>query len=238
MRAAGNEDGLILLDLRDGRYLSFNPVGAMLWSRMVAGQTIGTITREFQELFEVPTEQIRQDVERILSVLLDKDLIHPLVGEAESVVGTEAVIGAEQPEQAGDGNEPSTEGGMLGNTLWCLLALLTLVYMDLLLLLARFPRFYRRLELPPRVLRRSPAASPEQIALAVDRAARFYFKRAWCLQRSAACVLLERRQGYPARLVLGVRVLPFEAHAWAELGGRPINEQPEVVERYLVLDRV
>ena len=72
----------------------------------------------------------------------------------------------------------------------------------------------------------------------VGRAAGAYFKRAWCLQRSAACVYLLRRRGFPANLVLGVRTFPFEAHAWAELRGKVLNDSENFVRRFLVLNRI
>ena len=72
---------------------------------------------------------------------------------------------------------------------------------------------------------------------AVDRACVLYFKSVQCLQRSAATVCLLRQLGAPARLVVGARHLPFQAHAWVEVEGRVINDKQSVVETYVVLDR-
>lgn len=72
---------------------------------------------------------------------------------------------------------------------------------------------------------------------AVDRACVLYFKPVQCLQRSAATVCLLRQLGVEARLVVGARHLPFQAHAWVESGGRVINDKQRVVETYAVLDR-
>ena len=72
---------------------------------------------------------------------------------------------------------------------------------------------------------------------AVDRACVLYFKPVQCLQRSAATVCLLRQLGAPARLVVGARHLPFQAHAWVEVEGKVVNDKLSVIETYAVLDR-
>jgi hypothetical protein len=61
--------------------------------------------------------------------------------------------------------------------------------------------------------------------VAVDRACTFYFKHAWCLQRSAAAVCYLRLRGVDAQLVIGVRKIPFSAHAWAEVDEKVVNDR-------------
>jgi transglutaminase superfamily protein len=85
--------------------------------------------------------------------------------------------------------------------------------------------------------RRHDIAVARRISAAVDRAATHYFKRAWCLQRSATNVCLLRLRGLNAELVIGARKLPFAAHAWAEVDGEVIDNHPIVRERFAVLDR-
>jgi hypothetical protein len=116
---------------------------------------------------------------------------------------------------------------------WC--ALLTV---DVVLKTAGFDRFLRLVRKCPVLAARRP--HPEdfrRITLAVDRAATRYFKRAWCLQRSAANVCLLRLRGIEAELVIGARKMPFAAHAWVEIGGQVINNHPIVQQRYAVLER-
>lgn len=72
---------------------------------------------------------------------------------------------------------------------------------------------------------------------AVDLAAVWYPKQVLCLQRSAAMVLLLRRCGIAAQMVIGARTMPFEAHAWVEADGGITGEKPYVSEIYSVLDR-
>ena len=72
---------------------------------------------------------------------------------------------------------------------------------------------------------------------AIDLACVFYFKQVLCLQRSAATVLLLRRYGWDAALVIGGQILPFESHAWVELQGAVVNDKPYVHDIYRVLER-
>lgn len=75
------------------------------------------------------------------------------------------------------------------------------------------------------------------LSRAVDLACVFYFKQVLCLQRSAATVLLLRRCGWDAALVIGVQMLPFGSHAWVELQGSVINDKPYMHDIYRVLER-
>jgi transglutaminase superfamily protein len=116
---------------------------------------------------------------------------------------------------------------------WC-----GLLAIDLLLRVAGFERFLRVVKGCPVVgARGADIAGSRRISAAVDRAATHYFKRAWCLQRSATNVCLLRLRGIEARLVIGARKLPFGAHAWVEVGNEVINNHPIVRERYAVLER-
>ena len=77
----------------------------------------------------------------------------------------------------------------------------------------------------------------EVLCRAIDRACVFYFRRVLCLQRSAATAVLLRRHGWVAELVIGVQLLPFQSHAWVEVGGVVVNDKPYVAEKFQVLER-
>jgi len=68
-------------------------------------------------------------------------------------------------------------------------------------------------------------------ATAVAAAAAFYPRRAICLEQSLVLYRLLRRRGQPARLRVGVRPMPFAAHAWVECAGAPVNERPDRLEQ-------
>jgi hypothetical protein len=71
----------------------------------------------------------------------------------------------------------------------------------------------------------------------VNRARQYYFMRVRCLQVATAAVCYLRLSGYPAQLVVGIRRVPFEAHAWAELDGLVVNDFPAVQHTYAVIGR-
>ncbi|MFJ5802344.1 lasso peptide biosynthesis B2 protein [Streptomyces decoyicus] len=48
-----------------------------------------------------------------------------------------------------------------------------------------------------------------------------------CLQRSLATTLLCRARGTWPSWIVGVRTPPFAAHAWVDVGGRPVGEPAE-----------
>jgi Transglutaminase-like superfamily len=79
--------------------------------------------------------------------------------------------------------------------------------------------------------------TPEYVCRSVDLACVFYFKRVLCLQRSAVTTVLLRRYGWKAEMVIGAQILPFKSHAWVEIEGKIVNENPYMCEMYSVLER-
>lgn len=75
------------------------------------------------------------------------------------------------------------------------------------------------------------------LCAAVDRAGRYYPKHALCLQRSAVGTCLLRAEGVAAQMVIGCRKIPFKGHAWIEVNGHVVNDNPKVQAFYKVLDR-
>jgi hypothetical protein len=78
----------------------------------------------------------------------------------------------------------------------------------------------------------------DEVIWAVDEACVWYVKRALCLQRSAVATRLLRLHGIGAELVIGYRPLPFESHAWVEVGGRVVNDRAQYQKAFTVLERL
>jgi hypothetical protein len=117
---------------------------------------------------------------------------------------------------------------------------LLLAFADLAVKAAGFHRFYRMVErwptrgsVPPERRR----ARAEEICTAVDRARTAYFKHAWCLQRAAASVIYLRLCGVRGELVIGVRKIPFQAHAWTEVDGAVVNDPAQLGATYAEIAR-
>jgi hypothetical protein len=95
-----------------------------------------------------------------------------------------------------------------------------------------------------RSVTRTPIQAPSransnvsEITEAVVRAGVWYFKHPRCLQRSAAVTRLLRRQGIPAKLVVGCHMAPMRAHAWVEVSGQIVSDKQPDLKHYMVLDR-
>jgi hypothetical protein len=87
--------------------------------------------------------------------------------------------------------------------------------------------------------RRSPRPDTiERVVWAVEEACVWYFKRAYCLQRSAVCTWLLRRGGVAAELIIGFRPVPIDSHAWVEVDGKVVNDRPQYQKFFRVIDRL
>ena len=77
----------------------------------------------------------------------------------------------------------------------------------------------------------------DRVCSAVNYACIWYPKQVFCLQRSVVTTYLLKKHGVDAQMVLGAQKLPFQAHAWVEVGGRAVNERSNVQKTYSVWDR-
>jgi hypothetical protein len=117
-------------------------------------------------------------------------------------------------------------------------AFVDLVFYDLLSALASFPRI-RAVVRGVRVRNRpTDGETIERVCNAVDIASCFYFKQVYCMHRSFVTVRLLRKTGVKADLVIGSRPIPFVAHAWAEVGGRVVNDKQGYKRRLAEVERM
>jgi hypothetical protein len=112
-----------------------------------------------------------------------------------------------------------------------------LIHFDRYLVRRDFPGLYHEVRAFPISQKTPPPDAIEHICSAVDTACIWYWKKALCLQRSAAIACLLKGHGVPAQLVIGARQIPFKAHAWIEVDGRVVNDKLYTPEMYAVLDR-
>jgi hypothetical protein len=90
-----------------------------------------------------------------------------------------------------------------------------------------------------RVATREPSADAvSRVCWSVDEACVWYWKKAFCLQRSSVTTWLLRRRGVPAELIIGFRPVPIDSHAWVEVAGRVVNDRPQYQKFFRVLDRL
>ncbi len=125
----------------------------------------------------------------------------------------------------------------LGERLTAVGAFFALVLVDGVTRIGGFHRLHGWVRRAPRLGRSENPATVQRICSGVDRAAAYYFKKAWCLQRSATTTILLRLAGIDAEMVIGVEKIPFYAHAWVEVDGMVVNDHPVVKTRYAELER-
>jgi hypothetical protein len=101
-----------------------------------------------------------------------------------------------------------------------------------------FSKSYQFVRRCKRTSRTPRADAIERVVWAVEEACVWYYKRAFCLQRSAVCTWMLRRQGVPAELVVGFRPVPIDSHAWVEVEGKVVNDRPQYQKFFRVLDRL
>jgi hypothetical protein len=116
-------------------------------------------------------------------------------------------------------------------------AYLKLMHFDLYLARGNFAALYDKVSNYPVGKMTHDPEIVECICSAVDMACIWYWKEAFCLQRSAATSCLLKNHGIFAQLVIGAQQLPFKAHAWVEVDGRVVNDKQYVAEMYAVLNR-
>ena len=230
VRSAGGLEGAVLLDLRSGRYIALNPVAGRIWEGLERGETRAAILARLEAEIEAPPGRLRQDVETFVAQLLARGLIRERTGDAPPDPPA-------APEPALPAGDEDGEAAVCFEPLCLLAAWLGLVAADLILGFSGFHRFHALLSrIPVRGPERASVARAIALSRVVDRAAAFYFKRAWCLQRSAVAMAMMRVYGVPAKLAIGVHRVPFQAHAWVELRGRVINDRPWLPQAFTVIE--
>jgi hypothetical protein len=90
---------------------------------------------------------------------------------------------------------------------------------------------------PARTLPPAPPSVAREVARAVDAGLGVLPVRVTCLRRSMTLLRELRRQGLDADLCLGVRRAEHgvEAHAWLEIRGEVVNDDPAEVRSYAAL---
>lgn len=116
-------------------------------------------------------------------------------------------------------------------------ALIGLMLYDIVSLMG-FSRTYSLVKRCPVVNRRPADAASAHICGAVGEACIWYVKKVHCLQRSAVTTWLLRMHGLPAELVIGCRPVPVQSHAWVEIHGTVVNDNPQYQKYFHVLERI
>ena len=68
-------DETVILDLASGTYFGLDPIGARIWQLIGEGKALGEICEVLLTEYEVSSDQLQGDLERLLQELGGKGLI-------------------------------------------------------------------------------------------------------------------------------------------------------------------
>jgi len=72
-REIGGE--MVLMDLESGSYFGLNSVGGQVWQALEEGKTIKQLCDQIEEEFDVPRDQLEQDITSLVEELLERKLV-------------------------------------------------------------------------------------------------------------------------------------------------------------------
>jgi len=234
VRVVQNQDGAVLLDIRQGLCLSMTHVGVKIWDLLRRNSTVEQITEALATEFSVSRQQLYEDVIAFINDLTQKGLLltgKPNKRKRQLWWVLALILGGHRTLQRW-----SPIPGKASRFLFWK-ALIALLAFDLLRFGGSFPRMHEFVQ--SWTIAPWPALpdAVERGCRTVDWACVWYPKRVLCLQRSAILTCLLRSCGVPAQMVMGAQKVPFKAHAWTEVEGRAINERTDVQSIYMIWER-
>jgi hypothetical protein len=80
---------------------------------------------------------------------------------------------------------------------------------------------------------RQAERAADDVARAVDRAHRFYWRtKKDCLPRAMTVFVLLSLCGLSPTFIIGIKQFPFGAHSWVEWNGRPVQESIDKIRPF------
>jgi hypothetical protein len=76
-------DGMVMLGLKSGFYYSLNQCGAKIWELLQVPRQVGEIVAALENLYEVDSTRLLQDVLLVLRDMLGRGLVEIVPGHPE-----------------------------------------------------------------------------------------------------------------------------------------------------------
>lgn len=227
-------DGGVLFDPQKDRLLKLNATGVEMWQLLHAGRSESEVAEQLAQKYGVEARQIIDDVRALVATA------------ARVGLSPADVLLIEEPlREASAQSRPTFPWYGRSDTIarpaakrsTILFAIMGLTFFDCILSALSFEFLCRSVKAWPLRAREGKDQSTlvGEICMAVEKACVWYPKKALCLQRSAVTTCILRSYGIPANLVVGVRSMPFLAHAWVEAEGSVVNDFPNVRKFYRML---
>lgn len=257
-------DGCVLVSFGHDRMYRLNGVGAMAWDVLASSQQGLTATELAYQMailfeainnaghyhFDVPLTQLRSDITRLLEIgtrfrllsLTTDQIGRQIYSVLDDVSQTPSQVEAAlRQDDAVEGESEiflDEDAGSCSG-LDTFTAFVALGLFDTVSKLVGFGKFMELVQSRRAVeARRVDRHLLKRVCAAVNRAEIYYPKKVMCLQRSSVLTCLLRWHGMPAEMVLAAQDFPTQAHAWVEVEGRVVNDNPSVKSRYSVIKRV
>jgi Transglutaminase-like superfamily len=202
------QDGVArVLDTRCGNFYALDLVGTRMLLTSLETSPEAMI-RALSRVFQVPEKQVREDWTALVDGLHQAGLTE--VHRLQTELGL----------------------GPGGFKIWVSLTLARLSF-----LLFGWERTVRlwRWRSPARLS--LAAANVQAVVAAVDvgvrRMASRHLLNPQCKERALVCWSVLRRMGLPMRLVMGIMLYPFAAHAWAECQGQIVGDERARCEQFV-----
>lgn len=228
LRLVSSADGHLLLDIEHDRILKLNSVGAEIWTLLAEGASEQQIVDQLSRRYRVNEQTIAKDVSALL-VRLQQLAISPACSTAaERMAATAKDTG--QLSYPWYGQPDVTKP--LPRALTVIWAFVGLFFFDLILRLFSLKVLCWCVKTCPTIRRMFDASTPGKICSAVEQATVWYPKQAVCFQRSAVTTCLLRFYGVKARMMIGIRPLPLQAHSWVEISDAVVNDWRRVSQVY------
>jgi hypothetical protein len=227
-------DGGVLFDPEKDRLLKLNATGVEMWQSLHAGRSEWEVAEQLARKYGVEARQIIDDVRALVATAAK-------LGLSPSDVLLMEEPSREAPAQTsptypwyGHQNSAARPAPKRSTVLF---AIMGLTFFDCILSALSLEFLCRSVKAWPlrRKASRDQSTLMGEICSAVEKACVWYPKKALCLQRSAVTTCILRSYGIPANLVVGVRPMPFLAHAWVEAEGSVVNDFPNVRKFYRML---
>jgi hypothetical protein len=235
VREIETQDGAALLDIEQGLCLSLNPAAMRIWRGLRLQKSLGQITDDLAAEFrDIPRQQIRADVIDFVSDIRQKGLLLP-AERASTKHHLPRFFTLLQPR--GKAANKVQKSSVKPSGVSVVKVLIGLVAYDVLRFGTNFARIHAVIQGWPIAHRTTTAETVDRVCRVINYACVWYPKRVLCLQRSAVTTCLLRNCGVTAQMVIGAQKVPFEAHAWTEVDGCPVNERSDVQATYLIWER-
>jgi hypothetical protein len=232
LRLIASDDGYVVLDIEHDRILKLNTVATEVWKLLGAGETEPQIVQKIAKKYDVSEQRVSEDV-RALVTTIEQFHLSPsnstLTAQPERKVQCDSKLSYPcYGQTAGDDRSPKPKSELV------IVAFLGLAIFDVILFFSSLRSLCACVKAWP-VSRNASPPGPStigQICSSVQQACVWYPKQALCLQRSAVTACLLRIYGIAARMVVGIRPMPFMAHAWVEANDGVVNDWPGVKNFY------